>query len=78
LVNKAKLFSLSRERIWLLGLLTWRQSASYRDSETLWRMTIDRNPGCWMAQTNLGSELLEGGGIDGAIAHFEDLPYNPP
>ena len=54
-----------------LGLLTWRQSASYRDSETLWRTTIDRNSGCWMAETNLGSELLERGDIDGAIAHLE-------
>jgi tetratricopeptide (TPR) repeat protein len=55
----------------VLGLLTWRQSASYRDNETLWRTTIDRNPGCWMAENNLGSELLERGNIDGAIAHFE-------
>jgi protein O-mannosyl-transferase len=54
-----------------LGLLTWGQSASYRDSETLWRTTIDRNPACWMAETNLGSELSERGDIDGAIAHLE-------
>src|SRR5437016_9132924 len=54
-----------------LGLLTWRQSASYRDSETLWRTTIDKDPGCWMAESNLGSELLKGGDIDGAIAHLE-------
>jgi tetratricopeptide (TPR) repeat protein len=54
-----------------LGLLTWRQSASYRDSDTLWRTTITRNPGCWMAETNLGSELLERGDIDGASAHLE-------
>jgi len=55
----------------VLGLLTWQQSATYRDSETLWRTTIDRNPGCWMAETNLGSELLERGNIDGASAHLE-------
>jgi len=55
----------------VLGLLTWRQSASYRDSETLWRTTIDRNPGCWMAESNLGSELVEGGDIDGGIAHLQ-------
>lgn len=55
----------------VLGLLTWRQSASYRDSETLWRTTIDRNPSCWMAENNLGSELVEGGDIDGGIAHLE-------
>src|SRR5262245_36276454 len=54
-----------------LGLLTWRQSASYRDGETLWRTTIDRNPDCWMAENNLGSELLERGDNDGAIAHIE-------
>jgi tetratricopeptide (TPR) repeat protein len=55
-----------------LSLLTWRQSASYRDIETLWRTTIDRNPACWMAENNLGSVLLEKrGDIDGAIAHFE-------
>src|SRR4051794_14894629 len=54
-----------------LGLLTWRQSASYRDRETLWRTTIDRNPSCWMAETNLGSDLLEAGDVDGAIAHLE-------
>src|SRR4029077_9312978 len=55
----------------VLGLLTWRQSASYRDSETLWRTTIDRNPGCWMAENNLATALLEGGDIDGATAHLE-------
>jgi tetratricopeptide (TPR) repeat protein len=54
-----------------LGLLTWRQSANYRDSETLWRTTIARNPGCWMAETNLGSELSERGDFDGAIAHLQ-------
>ena len=54
-----------------LGLLTWRQSASYRDSETLWRTTIDRNSGCWMAESNLGSELVEGGDIDAGIAHLQ-------
>ena len=55
-----------------LGLLTWRQSASYRNSETLWLTTIDRNPGCWMAQSNLGSELLERGDVDGATAHLKE------
>jgi tetratricopeptide (TPR) repeat protein len=54
-----------------LGFLTWRQSASYRDSETLWRTTIARNPGCWMAETNLGSDLLEAGDVEGAISHLE-------
>src|SRR5215475_2629994 len=58
------LFALGILVLGTLGLLTWRQSASYRDSETLWRTTIARNPGCWMAEANLGSELLERGDID--------------
>src|SRR6266567_266841 len=35
-----------------LGILTWQQSASYRDIETLWLTTIERNPDCWMAEHN--------------------------
>src|SRR6267378_3445047 len=54
-----------------LGILTWRQSDSYRDIETLWRTTIDRNPDCWMAEHNLAGRLLEKKDFDGAIAHFE-------
>src|SRR5437764_3216811 len=54
-----------------LGVLTWQQSGSYRDIETLWLTTIDRNPGCWMAEHNLGGKLLEKRDLDGAIAHFE-------
>ncbi|HTL78972.1 MAG TPA: tetratricopeptide repeat protein [Candidatus Babeliales bacterium] len=65
------LFALGILLLSTLGLLTWRQSASYRDSKTLWRTTIDRNPGCWMAETNLGSELSEEGDVTGAIAHLE-------
>jgi tetratricopeptide (TPR) repeat protein len=38
----------------VLGLLTWRQSAIYRDEETLYRETIARNPDCWLAEANLG------------------------
>jgi tetratricopeptide (TPR) repeat protein len=65
------LFALGILILSTLGLLTWRQSASYRDSETVWRTTIDRNSNCWMAETNLGSELSQSGDIDGAIAHLE-------
>lgn len=65
------LFALGILLLSTLGFLTWLQSANYRDSETLWETTISRNPGCWMAETNLGSELLERGDIDRAITHLE-------
>jgi tetratricopeptide (TPR) repeat protein len=54
-----------------LSLLSWRQSAMYRDMETLWRTTIARNPGCWMAYNNLGVVQLEKGDIDDAIGKYE-------
>lgn len=37
-----------------LGVLTWQQCGIYRDSETLYRDIIARNPGCWMPYNNLG------------------------
>jgi Flp pilus assembly protein TadD len=54
----------------LLSVLTWSQSAMYRDVETLWRTTIERNPKAWMAHNNLGSVLLQKGQVDEAIVHF--------
>lgn len=54
-----------------LGFLTWRQSATYSDAETLYRKTIERNPDCWAAENNLGGELKDKGDADGAIPHFE-------
>ncbi|MGD1095269.1 MAG: tetratricopeptide repeat protein [Bryobacteraceae bacterium] len=55
-----------------LGILTWRQSGMYRDAVTLYQETLVRNPDCWMAHTNLGTELaLIPGRVPEAIAHFE-------
>ncbi|HEY5228557.1 MAG TPA: tetratricopeptide repeat protein, partial [Opitutaceae bacterium] len=50
-----------------LGVLTWRQCGMYSNSETLWRATIARNPGCWMAYNNLAVELLADGKIDESV-----------
>src|SRR5229473_3750108 len=55
-----------------LSVLTWRQSATYRDAETLWRTTIAKNPGCWMAYNNLGVVQIEKGNIDEAIRQCEE------
>jgi len=53
-----------------LAVFTWRQSGMYADIEALWRTTIARNPGCWMAHNNLGIVLSQKGQIDEAIAHY--------
>jgi tetratricopeptide (TPR) repeat protein len=55
----------------LLGVLTWRQARMYRDAETLYAVTLERNPDCWMAHNNLSTVLFANGDIDGAMAHSE-------
>jgi len=45
-----------------LGMLTWKQSGTYTDAETLYRTTIRKNASCWMAYNNLGI-LLEKNGL---------------
>src|SRR5439155_4406484 len=54
------------------GLLTWRQAGLYRDSTTLFRATLDRNPAAWMAANNLGRQLAnDPARLPEAIALFE-------
>jgi tetratricopeptide (TPR) repeat protein len=53
-----------------LTVLTWRQSAMYSDSETLWRTTVAKNPMSWMTQNNLGAVLLQKGELEEAMVHF--------
>ncbi|MGE5214047.1 MAG: tetratricopeptide repeat protein [Nitrospirota bacterium] len=61
-----------------LGMLTWRQAATYADIETLWRTTLARNPECWMAHTNLGLVLLQERKIDDAIAQYRSALQMQP
>lgn len=62
----------------VLGILTWRQCLLYRDSETLFRATLQGNSGCWMADTNLGSLLADQGHPAEAAGYFERaLALNP-
>lgn len=55
----------------LLAFLTWKQVGIYRDLETLWRDTLDKNPASWMAQNNFAMVLLRKGKEDEAMAHFQ-------
>ena len=78
LVNLADTFKNSRTLILsaalcvvaVLATLTWRQATMYGDIETLWRTTLARNPGCWMAHNNLGIALFEKGQLGEAIVHY--------
>jgi tetratricopeptide (TPR) repeat protein len=56
-----------------LGALPWSHCAMFHDNETLYTMTLERNPGSWMAHNNLGlawSRLPDR--QDDAIAQYEE------
>jgi len=54
----------------LLGVLTGRQSANYRNVFALYDETLRRDPSCWMAHNNLGEALVEAGRPTEALPHF--------
>ena len=54
-----------------LGALTWHQCGVYRNLETLWRDTLAKNPGSWMAHHNLGFDLYSQGHYEEAIAEYK-------
>ncbi|MBI5769328.1 MAG: tetratricopeptide repeat protein [Verrucomicrobia bacterium] len=53
-----------------LGAQTWRTARTYRDGETIYRATLERNPDCWLAHNNLGA-LLKDTHRDEAVGHFQ-------
>ena len=55
----------------VLAALTFQQSRTYHDNETLWRTTLARNPACWMALNNLATMDINGGRVEEAIATYQ-------
>ncbi|HZP59162.1 MAG TPA: tetratricopeptide repeat protein [Opitutaceae bacterium] len=55
----------------VLALLSWRQSRMYTDMKTFYLTTLRRNPGCWIADNNLGSLLLDEGNVVEAMGYFQ-------
>jgi protein O-mannosyl-transferase len=56
----------------VLGFLSWRQAGTYRDSETLYRATLAKNPAAWLAHFNLAVTLGMGPEhISEAISEYE-------
>jgi len=49
----------------------------YTDIETLWFATIERNPGCWLAQNDLGAILYKKGLVDQSIVRYRAAAGNP-
>ncbi len=53
------------------GALTWMQIGIYHDLETLWRDTLQKNPGSWMAQDSFAAVLMQQGKNEEALAHLQ-------
>lgn len=54
-----------------LASLTWRQCGMYRDVETLWRVSLEREPKNHMAEANLHQVLFRQGQVPEAIYHVQ-------
>jgi tetratricopeptide (TPR) repeat protein len=59
--------------LFTLGWLTWQQSKTYTDLETLWCTTLKRNPDSLLANNNFGVMLIDRGQFDDAITHFHKV-----
>lgn len=47
---------------------TWQQSRMYADAQTIYRVTIERNPGAWLARNNLALMYMRGPAPDLSVA----------
>ncbi len=62
----------------VLATLSWKQSATWRDSETLWRRALEVGPPSAVAHNNLGRALVAEGRADEGIAcYHEALRLDP-
>jgi len=64
----------------VLAAMTWTTAKAYSDANTLYRVTLERNPACWLCHNNLATPLLSGtsADLDAADAHLAAaLRLNP-
>ena len=55
----------------ILMVCAWKQTAYWKNSETLWRHALACTRGNILAYVNLGHELFEQGRLDEAISHYQ-------
>jgi tetratricopeptide (TPR) repeat protein len=61
-----------------LMVIAWRQTGYWKTSETLWTHAIASSPGNYIAQYNLGDDLVEKGRLDEAMTHYQKaVDINP-
>jgi len=55
----------------VLSILSWKQTAHWRDTEALWRHTLAVTPDSDVAHAGLGGILFVRGQIDESIDHYD-------
>ena len=70
-IQKAVLSSAAIAAVATLSILSWKQTAHWRDTETLWRHTLAVTPDNDVAHAGLGGILFVRGQIAESIAHYE-------
>lgn len=70
-LQKAVLNSAAIAVVATLSILSWKQTAHWRDTETLWRHTLAVTPDNDVAHAGLGGILFVRGQIDESIEHYE-------
>ena len=70
-LRKAVLNSAAIAVVATLSILSWKQTAHWRDTETLWRHTLAVTPDNDVAHAGLGGILFVRGQIDESIEHYE-------
>jgi len=54
----------------VLGGLTWQQVGIYQSPQRLWRDTLAKNPGCWLAHNQLANLVSSSQKVDDARQHY--------
>ena len=68
---KAAGYACAAALVVLLGTLSWLHSGLFKNSETIFRDVIRRNPGSFIAHNDLGGALMNRGATEEAIDHFQ-------
>ena len=76
--RRPRLLSAAAVALVLLGVLTWRQTRIWKDTQSLWNHALRVDPENYFAHLNLGWERQVHGDFDGAYSHYgEALRINP-
>jgi len=70
-VGRAAMRAFVAATLGALALCAWKQTAYWKNSETLWNRALECTTNNYIAHNDLGNLLLQKGQLDQAIAHYK-------